>query len=97
MKNVYMPLTIYVAMPVITDNRDVLNVCSTFTFIGKIHEEFIALVDVTGKTRGEDLATAIKAVITETTLPLNKLRGQCYDGAGRYTIANIKSWKYSSK
>ena len=46
----------------------------------QVHEEFIGLYSVS-QTDAWTITPVITDVFTRLNLPLNKLRGQCYDGA----------------
>ena len=47
----------------------------------KVHEEFIGMYGV-NKTDSSTILSVIKEVLQQLNLSLNKLSGQCYDGAG---------------
>ena len=46
----------------------------------EVHKEFIGL-HATDSTDGSYIFAVIKTVLTQLHLPINKIRGQCYDGA----------------
>ena len=46
-----------------------------------LHEIFMGFINVTGKTRGQDLASVIMDAIKRWGLDMQQCRGQTYDGA----------------
>ena len=57
-----------------------------FVISDVIEERFLGYINVTGDTTGDHLASCIKAQIKDVGLDIEKLRGHCYDGAGRYYV-----------
>ena len=53
-------------------------------------------MDVTGRVTGEDLAATIVKSLTDMTLDVRKMRGQCYDGAGMALVIDIILLLFSS-
>ena len=77
------PISSYTPVPQITRSEHPPVV--TIRFIDsddKIHEEFMSFIDVSEDTTVENLSKELLRLLQYLNLDPNKMRSQCYDGAG---------------